>query len=338
MGTTWKLLARGCRALARSVRLPSPGWVSVPHVGQLVAFAGIVLGGLTVVAVAREPATATSSAGEVGAGEGVAASASPRFVQVIPGLSQDSDTGASPEASTADAALEGGITEPAAEQAQSEAAAQGAKNGRFSMPLKAWTAVTDRYGAPRGPALIHAGIDLALDTYYHAPVYSACTGTALASSYSSTYGIYVVVDCGDGWSTLYGHLSEKRVAAGDAVTPGTVVGLAGSTGFSTGEHLHFEIRWNGGAVNPEKYLDFGIAPGTPLSTSPLWTPPKPKAPTATPAPDGPAGPTATATPIPPTNTPTPTPTPTRTPTPTPTPTRKPPPVAPTATKPPPARF
>lgn len=237
---------------------------------------------------------------------------------------------------------EGAVPEPAAEQLPaSETVSRVRLDSRFTMPLRAWSKATDRYGARnRGPGLIHGGIDLGLDGYNASNVYSACTGTVTEATYSSTYGNHIVVDCGDGWSTLSAHLSKLNVAAGEAVTADIVVGISGTTGLSTGEHLHFEIRWRGTPVNPEDYLDFGIPAGTPLSDGPLWFPPRPGAsgaggasgtapgatadgsaepPTITPTPTNTSTPTNT-----PTITPTPTVTPTPTWTPTPTPTRAPP--------------
>jgi len=160
---------------------------------------------------------------------------------------------------------EGAITEPSADAQPPEEHRIAASNGRFAMPLQSWFAVTDRYGAKRGKGLIHGGIDLALDTGPHWPVFAACSGSVVTAEYSSTYGNYVIVDCGGGWSTLYAHLTSTLVKVGAAVTFETILGASGSTGFSTGEHLHFEIRWQGTPVNPEDYLDFKIPPGTPLS-------------------------------------------------------------------------
>ncbi len=210
--------------------------------------------------------------------------------------------------------------------------------GRFSLPLADWIRVTDRYGAPRGSGLVHGGIDLAVAG--NVPVLAACQGVVTAASYSGVYGNHVVVDCGGGWSTLYGHLSSMSVDVGDQVGKTTAVGRSGSTGYSTGEHLHFEVRYQGTPVNPEGYLDFRIGPGTPLSDGPIVFPRNPRSgepgatqaspepaatepptPTATPTPTSTATPTPTATPTV-TNTPTPTPTP-RPPTPTPTPTPRP---------------
>lgn len=142
--------------------------------------------------------------------------------------------------------------------------------GRFAYPVERWTRVTDRFGAHRGEGFRHGGIDLAIGgTLSRSPIYASCNGTVSVSTYSSTYGNYVVVDCGEGWATLYAHMSEVYVSRGDRVTQSDVLGRSGSTGFSTGEHLHFEIIHNGLRVNPEHYLDFNIPPGTPLSSGPL---------------------------------------------------------------------
>ncbi len=69
------------------------------------------------------------------------------------------------------------------------------------------------------------------------------------------YGNYVLVSHGNGWFTLYAHLSRFTVHDGEAVRRGDPVGLSGSTGFSTGPHLHFEIRYGGQPLDPCTYLD-----------------------------------------------------------------------------------
>lgn len=224
----------------------------------------------------------------------------------------------------------------------------------FTMPLREFSHWTDRFGANRGRGFIHGGIDLALEGLEASRVYSACPGRVSAAEYSNSYGYYVVVDCGGGWATLYAHLSQINVDVGQEAVAVTVLGITGSSGFSTGEHLHFEIIYNGTRTNPENYLDFGIPPGTPLSDGPLWfpatgggvsdgaaggdgggssaPPPTPtNTPTATPTPTDTPIPTAT-TPPQPTPTPTPIkPTPRPTSTPTATPTVPPPTATPTAT-------
>lgn len=216
--------------------------------------------------------------------------------------------------------LEGAIALPDASIASAAAAANNSgPTGRFQMPLRAWSKVTDRYGAPRGSGMVHGGIDLALDALHHSTVYAACTGSVDSTGYSSTYGNHIIVNCGDGFATLYAHLSSVLVSTSDHVDNTVPIGISGSTGFSTGEHLHFEVRYKGTPVNPEHYLDFHIAPGTPLSDGPIYFGGGATG-DATPSPTDVPEPTATPTP-PPTATPTftPTATPTFTPTATPTP-------------------
>jgi murein DD-endopeptidase MepM/ murein hydrolase activator NlpD len=102
----------------------------------------------------------------------------------------------------------------------------------------------------------HTGIDLVEP--FGSPVYAADDGiVALVGNTSSGYGNYVVIAHAGGLDTLYGHLSTSLVRVGQAVTQGTVVGLEGSTGNSTGPHLHFELRINQTPVNPAPYLPPG---------------------------------------------------------------------------------
>jgi murein DD-endopeptidase MepM/ murein hydrolase activator NlpD len=130
---------------------------------------------------------------------------------------------------------------------------------KFVLPLRKWTFISDPFGVPRDGGKIHGGIDLALGAdLVHSPVYAACNGMVLSSDYSDDYGNHVVVDCGEGWSTLYAHFSELLVEPGMSVVGGaTILGRSGTTGFSTGEHLHFEVRWQGVPIDPEEVLDFG---------------------------------------------------------------------------------
>jgi murein DD-endopeptidase MepM/ murein hydrolase activator NlpD len=104
----------------------------------------------------------------------------------------------------------------------------------------------------------HTGIDLVEP--FGSPVFAADDGiVALVGSSSSGYGTYVVIAHAGGLDTLYGHLSTALVKAGQTVTQGTPVGLEGSSGNSTGPHLHFELRINQKPVNPAPYLP----PGSP---------------------------------------------------------------------------
>ena len=78
-----------------------------------------------------------------------------------------------------------------------------------------------------------------------------------AADYTGGYGNMVEVDHGNGLSTRYGHMSQILVSAGQHVNSGDVLGKVGSTGRSTGPHLHYEVRKNGNAINPASYLTIG---------------------------------------------------------------------------------
>ena len=81
-------------------------------------------------------------------------------------------------------------------------------------------------------------------------IYAAKSGTVIVSQYSSSYGNYVVISHGSGNTTLYAHMSSRKVSVGQYVNQGDVIGITGSTGNSTGPHLHFEVTENGVRVNP----------------------------------------------------------------------------------------
>ena len=83
---------------------------------------------------------------------------------------------------------------------------------------------------------------------------AANAGTVIVSEYHYSYGYYVVIDHGGGISTLYGHNSKLLVNVGDQVTKGQQIAKAGSTGYSTGNHIHFCVRENGVAVDPLGYV------------------------------------------------------------------------------------
>ena len=86
-------------------------------------------------------------------------------------------------------------------------------------------------------------------------MYAAASGTVILVRYLNySYGRYLIIDHGDGLSTLYAHNSQILVNVGDKVSAGQVVAKSGSTGNSTGPHCHFEVRVNGSQVNPLNYL------------------------------------------------------------------------------------
>jgi murein DD-endopeptidase MepM/ murein hydrolase activator NlpD len=104
-------------------------------------------------------------------------------------------------------------------------------------------------------AAMHTGIDFRGDI--GEPVHATAAGTVTVAGWEGGYGRMVEIDHGNGLATRYGHLSAIDVAVGDKIRIGQVVGLIGSTGRSTGPHLHYETRVNGEAVNPQKFLDAG---------------------------------------------------------------------------------
>ncbi|MBM6938624.1 peptidoglycan DD-metalloendopeptidase family protein [Pseudoflavonifractor phocaeensis] len=95
----------------------------------------------------------------------------------------------------------------------------------------------------------HTGIDIPAPG--GTPIYAAKGGQVVTSAYHSSYGNYVVIDHGNGNSTLYAHMSSRAVSAGQIVSQGDVIGYVGSTGSSTGNHLHLEVRVNYQRVDPE---------------------------------------------------------------------------------------
>ncbi len=133
--------------------------------------------------------------------------------------------------------------------------------GRLSWPLARWT-LTQGYGCtsfasepvatwcPTGH--VHTGLDLAAPS--GTPVLAAGAGVAQVIDSPTGYGLHVVIDHGGGVSTLYGHLMEAAVRSGQPVRRGQTIGWVGSTGMSTGPHLHFEVRRDGWPVDPRSWL------------------------------------------------------------------------------------
>ena len=102
----------------------------------------------------------------------------------------------------------------------------------------------------------HTGMDLAVPT--GTPIRAALGGTVTVSKYNAGgYGYYVCIDHGNGLVTLYGHCSQLLARVGQTVQAGDIIALSGSTGRSTGPHLHFEVRVNGERTNPRAYLPKG---------------------------------------------------------------------------------
>ncbi len=124
--------------------------------------------------------------------------------------------------------------------------------------------ITSRFGPRIDPFLgkpaMHTGVDFRAAPGYPARV--TADGTVTTAGYNGGYGNMVEVDHGNGITTRYGHLSRIDVKVGQVVSKGTIIGRAGSTGRSTGPHLHYEVRVDGDAIDPIRYIKAGseIAP------------------------------------------------------------------------------
>lgn len=126
----------------------------------------------------------------------------------------------------------------------------------YYYPLpSSYTKISSRFGYRYHPITgkysFHTGIDLPAPQ--NTPIYAIRGGVVSISDYSSSYGNYVVLQHDGGISSLYGHMTSRAVKENDIVKQGQVIGYVGTTGSSTGFHLHFEIRENGTKVNPVQY-------------------------------------------------------------------------------------
>lgn len=129
-------------------------------------------------------------------------------------------------------------------------------SGSYAWPCPSCYTITSNYGYRYlelyGYTRLHAGVDIGAQ--YGASVTAAASGSVSIATYSSSYGNYVMLYHSDGSSTVYAHMSSLAVSAGDYVNQGDVIGYVGSTGNSTGPHLHFEVRINGGTVDPMQFF------------------------------------------------------------------------------------
>ena len=126
-------------------------------------------------------------------------------------------------------------------------------NGIKVATLPVTGTISSRYGvSSKIRVSTHTGLDIAATT--GTPIKVVADGTITFAAYRGSYGYLVKVDHGNGVETWYGHTSKMLVKEGQAVKAGDTIALVGSTGNSTGPHLHFEVRINGEHVNPQKYL------------------------------------------------------------------------------------
>jgi len=128
----------------------------------------------------------------------------------------------------------------------------------FKKPLHARYWLSSNYGWRNSPfnagsRTFHGGIDMAVSQ--GTPIYAALDGTVTAVGYNATYGNYVIITHHSGYKTLYGHMKSTACRKGNFVYTNTVIGYVGSTGMSTGPHLHFTVYKNGKTINPMAVLN-----------------------------------------------------------------------------------
>ena len=128
--------------------------------------------------------------------------------------------------------------------------------GMFAFPAPSMTRISDEYGNRMHPILgveqFHNGVDMAAPN--GSPILAAYDGEVVAAAYSGSMGNYIMIDHGDSLYTIYMHASALYVSKGDLVAKGQKIAAVGSTGRSTGPHLHFSVRKNGSYVSPWGYL------------------------------------------------------------------------------------
>jgi murein DD-endopeptidase MepM/ murein hydrolase activator NlpD len=128
-------------------------------------------------------------------------------------------------------------------------------NAGFRFPLRNFT-LTSGYGPRSNPftgnVRLHAGLDLAAPA--GTGVFAAADGLVTEIGEDPVYGLYIVIRHSENWASLYGHLQKAETTLRSAVRSGSLIGRVGSSGQSTGPHLHFELRRNGQAQNPGKFL------------------------------------------------------------------------------------
>ena len=128
--------------------------------------------------------------------------------------------------------------------------------GVFGWPLPGHSTISSSFGMRFHPTLkvykLHTGVDISAPK--GTKIVAANSGTVITSTMNGAYGNYVVIDHGGGRTTLYAHMSSRSVSVGQTVSKGQQIGLVGSTGYATGNHLHFEVRINGSLVNPMSYF------------------------------------------------------------------------------------
>ena len=164
----------------------------------------------------------------------------------------------------ANAVIDRLVAELEAERKAAEQAANAAGGGggtatataSFVWPVASYVYISSRFGMRvhpiTGQTRSHTGLDIASNQ--GTSVYAADGGKVTMAGWNGGYGNCIMIDHGNGYVTLYGHLNGFAISAGDTVSQGQTIGYVGSTGTSTGSHLHFEVLLNGSRIDPEQFF------------------------------------------------------------------------------------
>lgn len=165
---------------------------------------------------------------------------------VVKGKAEDTSSSTSSSSTSSDS------SSSSSSSSNSSSSYTTSSSGMFAWPLPYTHTLTSSFGTRWGR--LHGGLDISDSGVYGQPIYASASGTVTFSGGdNSGYGNYVIIDHGSGYTTLYGHCSSLVAVTGQYVNQGDLIGYVGSTGNSTGPHLHFEIRLNGEKMDPLGY-------------------------------------------------------------------------------------
>ena len=230
--------------------------------GKFRAVAGAIAAAATFMAAAPAQANSSSNA-DIAAPLRTAQAAKPamtgsgdeNFRTLFGNWQTLEETGVPALAAVADAADQANLTAASRTRSAQSASWNKAVSIPSRMPVDG-VHLSSSYGMRTHPVLggrrAHKGVDLAGPV--GTPILATADGTVSTASWFSSYGLYVSIEHGGEIQTRYGHMSRLNVAAGQHVRKGDVIGFIGSTGRSTGPHLHYEVRVQGAAVNPIPYM------------------------------------------------------------------------------------
>lgn len=197
-----------------------------------------------------------AAAEEAARQEAAAAEAAAAAAQAAAQASQDAQAQADAQQKQAEAEAAKQEADRQQQQADNSANTSNGASGGFVWPCPSSYTITSEFGGRESPTAgassNHMGIDIGAPS--GSSIVAAASGTVVTAQYSTSAGNYVIISHGNGISTVYMHASALYVSAGQTVSAGESIAAVGSTGYSTGPHLHFGVTVNGAYVNPHNYV------------------------------------------------------------------------------------